>query len=148
MRFLLIFFAVPIIEIACLIKVGESLGVLATLVALILSTVIGIYLLRIQGVFTLFNIQQSMQQGDLPTEDMLGGMLLAVAGILFVIPGFVSSSLGFIFLLPFVRRHFAKVLLKRSQTMKQGSVIIDGEYYHTQSTVRILDVESKKQDDQ
>ncbi len=147
MRFLLIFFAIPIIEIACLIKVGQSFGVLATLASLILSTIIGIYLLRIQGVFTVFNIQQSMQQGDLLTEDMLGGMLLAVAGILFVIPGFVTSGLGFIFLLPFVRRAIARKMIKRSQMMGQGSVIIDAEYYHPPSTGRILDMESTKQDD-
>lgn len=147
MRFLLLFFAIPVIEIACLIKVGQSLGVFTTLLLLIVSTMLGIFLLRVQGIFTLLTLQQSMQQGDLPTEDMLAGMLLAVAGILFIIPGFVTSGIGFVFLLPVVRRAFAKAWLKRSQALVQGSVIIDGQYYQQPSAGRIIEVEYTPDDD-
>lgn len=127
MRFLLALILIPAIEIALLIKVGQAVGVLSTLALLVLSAVIGIQLIRIQGFATLLNVQQRLHEGQMPAEDILGSMFLAVAGLLFVIPGFFTDIIGFFCLFPAVRRRFARHFMQQSHTTVH-SHIFEGEF--------------------
>lgn len=143
MLYLLMFCLIPIIEIAVLIKVGQSLGVLLTLFLLVLSAVIGIQLLRIQSFFAALKMHKTMQQGQLPSEEVLAGMFLAFAGMLFILPGFVSDFFGFILLLPFVRRSFAQRLLAKSPFQAHSS-IIEGEFSREQAQVTVIEINSQE----
>ena len=107
MPLLFIFILVPMIELAVLIKVGSHIGVLWTLALIFLTAIIGVTLLRAQGLATLMRAGQRLQEGQLPAQELAEGFLLALAGALLITPGFVTDAIGFTLLLPGVRGHFA-----------------------------------------
>lgn len=133
----MLFLLIPVIEIWLLIKVGGALGVLPTILLLILAGMLGMALLRHQGFATLARFQRSMNEGQVPAQAMLDGVVLLVAGVLFMIPGFFSDILGLLCLFPPTRYLLLKVLLKRgtvsvqgfqyTQSTRQGSNDIEGE---------------------
>lgn len=133
----MLFLLIPVIEIWLLIKVGGALGVLPTILLLILAGMLGMALLRHQGFATLARFQRSMNEGQVPAQAMLDGVVLLVAGVLFMIPGFFSDILGLLCLFPPTRYLLLKALLKRStmsvqgfqytQSTRQGSNDIEGE---------------------
>lgn len=140
MRFLLALLILPAIEIALIIKVGQVAGVLATLALVILSAIIGMQLLRIQGFATLLTIQRRMQAGDLPAEEMAGSLFLALAGLLFVIPGFFTDVLGFACLLPPVRQWLARRWLDRSAVQVHNTTI-EGEFYRSHEAPQMIEAQ-------
>jgi UPF0716 protein FxsA len=103
MPLLLIFIAIPIIEIALFIQVGGWLGLWPTLAIVVLTAVIGTYLLRLQGMNELAKLQSSMQGGGNPVEPIANGALILVAGVLLLTPGFFTDGVGFALLTPPVR---------------------------------------------
>ena len=94
----LLFIFVPIIEIGLFIKVGALFGLWPTIFIVIGTALLGASLVRQQGLSTLFSIQQKTQQGQLPAQEILEGVMLAVAGVLLVTPGFMTDTLGFVLL--------------------------------------------------
>lgn len=121
MRYLfLLFIVLPIIEIALLIRVGSFLGVFPT-IALILGTAIaGIYLLRQQGVHTLFRINQRMAAGEMPAREMLEGVILAAGGVFLLAPGFITDMLGLLCVLPVTRHLLLGFLISRVRVSTFG----------------------------
>lgn len=111
--FLLLFIAMPVIELWVLIAVGRQIGALATIGLVILTAVFGLALLRQQGLRTLFRGRARLEQGELPAQEMVEGMLLALCGALLLVPGFVTDVMALAALLPVVRRGLAKALLGR-----------------------------------
>lgn len=99
-----IFLLVPIVEIYLLIQVGQVIGAGWTILLVVLTAVVGVWLLRIQGLSTLMRAQKKMQSGELPAVEMLEGMGLVIAGALLLTPGFVTDAFGFILLIPPTRR--------------------------------------------
>ena len=139
---LLLFIGLPMVEIYVLIKVGHELGALWTIALLLGIAALGSALLRLQGLATLANVQAAITRGELPTETILEGLVLLLAGVLMVTPGFVTDLAGFLFLLPPVRRALARALgaglmlrvLRRSGTRPSGasgppsSQVLEGNY--------------------
>lgn len=114
MRFLfLLFVIVPIAEMWILIEVGQWLGALPTILLVMLTAVMGISLLRWQGLSTLARAQQRMQQGQMPAQEMLEGIALAVGGALLLTPGFMTDAFGFACLIPWSRRKLAALAVAR-----------------------------------
>lgn len=107
-----LFLIVPVLEMYLLIKVGSLIGAFPTILAVILAAVLGIVLLRIQGLATLQRVQQSLARGELPAREMLEGVVLFAGGVLFLAPGFLTDALGLLCLVPAVRRHLVAVLLR------------------------------------
>ena len=128
MRFLfLLFIIIPIIEITVLINVGDAIGVWNTVGLVLLSAFIGVNMLRYQGISTLMRAQQRANQGEIPGQEMVEGVVLAVGGAMLITPGFVTDILGFCCLLPYTRKAFASKLMGRftimaSQQHRSGSV--------------------------
>ncbi|WP_299878557.1 FxsA family protein [uncultured Cocleimonas sp.] len=112
--FAILFLVIPIAEIYFLIKVGEVIGALPTIILVVLTAVIGAGLLRQQGLSTLARFQQNMSQGKIPAQEMVEGIILAVGGALLMTPGFVTDTIGFLCLLPFSRQYIASNIMKRS----------------------------------
>jgi UPF0716 protein FxsA len=110
---LLVFFLTPIIEMYLLIRVGGYIGAVPTIVLVMLTAVIGVALLRVQGLATLTRGMSRLEGGELPAREMAEGILLAVAGALLVTPGFVTDAMGFLLLLPATRAAAARRLLER-----------------------------------
>ncbi|TQQ24493.1 FxsA family protein [Vibrio cholerae] len=110
---LFLFIAVPVIEIALFIQVGGVLGVWPTIALVLLTAIVGASLVRSQGLQTLLTVQQRLAQGQLPAQQILEGVMLAVAGVLLLIPGFFTDILGMLVLLPAPRAYLAKQLMSR-----------------------------------
>lgn len=101
-----------LIEIWLIIQVGTVLGAFATLALMLFTAVLGISLVRSQGLKTLLAAQQRLAQGEAPAGEMLQGLLLAIAGGLLILPGFFTDLLGLLLLQPTLRRYLITRWLK------------------------------------
>ncbi|SIQ99241.1 UPF0716 protein FxsA [Aeromonas sp. RU39B] len=109
-----------LLEMLVLIKVGGVIGALPTIALVILTAVVGSSLVRSQGVRTLLEAQSKMQQGILPGREMLSGLLLALAGLLLIIPGFVTDMVAVLLLQPALRNWVAGKLLGSTRFVSSG----------------------------
>lgn len=109
----MLFIVMPIIEMWLLITVGREIGAWSTIGLVILTAVVGFSLLRQQGFATLFRARQKMDAGELPALEMAEALILAVCGVLLITPGFVTDVLGFVALLPGLRRWLVSGFVSR-----------------------------------
>lgn len=133
-----LFLAVPIVEIYLLIQVGQVIGAGWTILLVVSTAVIGVWLLRIQGLSTLMRAQQKMRSGEIPAREMLEGMGLVVAGALLLTPGFFTDGVGFLLLFPptriwLVGRIASRMVVPTSMGAQPGPThqnnVIDGVRY-------------------
>lgn len=133
----IIFLLVPVIEIYFLIKVGGLIGTLPTVFLVVFTAVLGALLLRYQGFVTLRNFQRSLAGGRLPAMEIVEGVILLVAGALLLTPGFFTDTLGFLCLIPPLRRALVRQIIRRYRPAPAAgggadtsgsSVTIEGEY--------------------
>ncbi len=129
---LLIFVTTPIVEMYLLIEVGGYIGAPATIALVMLTAVIGVTLLRRQGLATLTRGVTRMQQGEVPAQEMAEGILLGIAGALLLTPGFVTDTVGFALLTPGIRqRLIARVLASmelRATPPGSAGTTIEGDF--------------------
>lgn len=111
----LIFVLIPVVELSVLIRVGEILGTWTTIGLVLFTAVLGVSLVRSQGLSTLMQVQQKLARGEAPGQEIVEGMMLAMAGVLLVIPGFVTDFIGLLLLTPLTRRPIAALVFKRMQ---------------------------------
>ncbi|ROR21845.1 UPF0716 protein FxsA [Vibrio crassostreae] len=110
---LLLFIFVPIIEIGVFIQVGGFLGLWPTIALVLITAFVGASLVRSQGIQTLMSVQGRLQQGEMPAQQILEGVMLAVAGVLLLTPGFMTDALGMLVLLPAPRAMIAKKMMEK-----------------------------------
>ena len=92
---------IPIIEISIFITIGSNIGVLNTIAIILITALVGIFLVRRQGIKLLFDAQRNLSQGIMPTEEIKGAIFLLVSGLLLITPGFFTDCVGFaVFLKP------------------------------------------------
>lgn len=103
LAFLLVFVAFPLIEIALLIKAGETIGFWPTISLLIGAAVLGVLVIRDQGLTMVGRMLTAVNEGKLPIEPLLDGYARIVAGSLLIVPGFLSDALGLALLVPPLR---------------------------------------------
>lgn len=103
MPLLFLFVAIPIIEIGLFIQVGGWLDLWPTLGIVVLTAIIGTYLLRLQGMAALGRLQNNIQSGQSPMDPIVHGAMILVAGVLLLTPGFFTDAVGFALLMPPVR---------------------------------------------
>ncbi len=113
-RWPLIFIIIPLVELYVIIAVGEEIGAFWTIILVLLTAVVGVNLLRVQGIKTLMRAQANMARGQVPAMEMMEGMFLAAAGIMLITPGFITDTLGFLCLIPTSRRAIIRYILSRS----------------------------------
>ncbi|MCB5202178.1 membrane protein FxsA [Neorhizobium sp. T786] len=100
----ILFLLLPLAEIAGFVVVGQMVGVWGTLGLVLLSGVVGIMLLRIQGLQMLRRLSEEGREGRVPGDTIVQGAMIVVAAVLFIVPGFVTDLIGLALLIPFVRR--------------------------------------------
>lgn len=145
MYLFLAFLMVPIIEIALFIQVGGTIGLWPTLAIVVLTAVLGTWLVRNQGLMAMGQLRNSFQRLDDPTEPLAHGAMILVSGALLLTPGFFTDAVGFALLMPPVRMAVYRYLRARitvaqfemgssemhmrhgRYTSAQGDVI-DGDY--------------------
>lgn len=108
----LLFLALPLLEIAGFVVVGSEIGVLGTIGLVLLSAVVGSILLRVQGFGAMNRARAEIEAGRDPSRELANGAMIAFAGILLVLPGFITDIIGILLFLPPVRalawRYFSK----------------------------------------
>ena len=118
-KLFLLLVGLVVLELTVMIEVGSVIGALPTVGLLILTAVLGSSLVRSEGIKTLFSAQQKMQMGEMPGREVMVGMMLALAGLLLIIPGFVTDIFGVLLLQPWLRNKLADKLIGSSQFRMQ-----------------------------
>lgn len=146
------FLAVPLIEIALFIQIGGAIGLWLTLFIVILTAVLGTYLVRTQGLVAIGKLQSSFSQLQDPTEPLAHGAMILFAGALLLTPGFFTDGLGFALCVPMVRSrvfHALRAKIKvQSFSMGSGGAqprqsydpnVIDGDFEELDDTTKPTD---------
>lgn len=94
---------VPLAEIGAFIVIGREIGVLWTLAMVFVTAVVGSILLRVQGFGLLARIRAETEAGRVPGRELVHGMMILIAGVLLLTPGFITDSIGFLLFIPAVR---------------------------------------------
>jgi len=109
-RLLLLFTLVPLLELYLLIRVGEVIGIWATVGLVIGTGALGAFLTRLEGLRVLRRVQTELGQGHVPTDRLLDGLLIVIAGAVLLTPGLITDALGFFLLVPRSRRLIRKAV--------------------------------------
>lgn len=112
-KLFLAFTLIPVAEIYLLIKIGTYVGAFNTIVIVIVTGFVGAYLARLQGMQTMYRVRASLQQGRMPTEDLIDALLIFVAGIVLLTPGLITDAAGLLILLPQTRKVFKQFLQRK-----------------------------------
>ena len=110
-RLLMLFILVPLAELYVLIKLGKYLGTGNTIIIVILTGIMGAAFARSQGAGIILKIRNSLQQGMIPGEEMIQGLLILAGGLMLITPGFITDLLGFLLILPYSRKWAARWLM-------------------------------------
>ncbi len=119
----LAFLAVPLIEIALFIQIGGFIGLWPTLLIVVLTAVLGTWLVRAQGRLAMGELRQSFSELNDPSEPLAHGAMILVSGALLLTPGFFTDTVGFALLAPPIRRAVFQWAKKRVnvQRFEMGS---------------------------
>ena len=113
--------ALPLIEIALFIVIGQAIGLLPTLLGIVLTGIIGAAVLRWQGVAALREMQIRMQRGEMPARQMGDAMLIGLGGLLLLLPGYFTDLLGILLLLPWTRELIYRLLARNLRVVEVSS---------------------------
>jgi UPF0716 protein FxsA len=110
--------ALPLIEIALFIVIGQAIGLLPTLFGIVLTGVIGALVLRWQGVAVLREMQVRLQRGEMPARQMGDAMLIGLAGLLLLLPGYFTDLIGLVLLVPWTRELIYRLLARNLKVVE------------------------------
>jgi len=113
MKLLLLFTIVPAVELALLIEIGQRVGLLATIILVASTGIIGASLARSQGYIVIKKIKSNTNEGKMPTDDLIGGLLILVGGALLLTPGLLTDITGFSLILPGTRHFYTGIIKNR-----------------------------------
>ena len=138
---LLLFLAVPLVEIYVLIEVGSVLGAAAAIGLVVLTAAAGAALMRAQGLATVLRARAAMARGEVPAFELLEGAVILVSGALLLIPGFLTDAAGFVCLIPAVRRRLILAVASRPAGPRAPSADPDRS-----RRTRVLEGEFRRED--
>lgn len=137
----LLFVTIPIVEIALFIQVGGWLGLWPTLGIVILTAMLGTFLVRAQGLMAMSQIRSNLQEFQDPTESLAHGAMILASGLLLLTPGFFTDAVGFTLLVPPIRlalfhwlrskvkvQSFVQTDYRREDRPTSEESVIDGEF--------------------
>jgi UPF0716 protein FxsA len=123
-KLFLIFAIVPVIELSVLIYVGSYIGTLNTIVIILLTAVVGAYMVRMEGIGVLYRIQRDLKnEAVFPAEELINGAMILVAGALLLTPGFFTDLAGFLMVFP-ATRELIKPPLKKYLSKRVSDIHI------------------------
>lgn len=123
-RLFLLFTLIPILELYTLVQVGGVIGALPTILVVIFTGAAGAWLARMEGFNTMLRVRESLHQGKMPTDELVEGLMILVAGIVLLTPGFITDFMGLVLLFPPTRKPIARWLRKtfRDSAQVHGGV--------------------------
>jgi len=116
LKFFSLFLIVPFIELYFLIKIGGMIGALNTVLIILITASLGAYLAKSQGLYVFRQIQETMNQGRIPGNELLNGLFVLIGSFALLFPGFLSDIIGITMLIPKTREiyvHIARELLRK-----------------------------------
>ena len=116
LKLFLAFTIIPVVEIYLLIQIGSAFGVFTSIALVVFTGFLGAYLARIQGLQTIFRIQESLREGRMPSGELLDALLIGVAGLVLLTPGFLTDTAGFVLLIPSTRNAIKSWLQSKIKT--------------------------------
>ena len=128
---LLLLISLPLIELYVLIEVGSRIGGAVTILLCLATAALGGWLVRAQGLRMLFDARRHLEAGQLPTTDIAHGLMISLAGVLLLIPGFVTDIIGFLLLIPALRRALIRRWLPQSLAAAGQANWIEAEIVET-----------------
>lgn len=143
---LFILLAVPYLEFLVFLEVGNAIGGFQALLLTLLTAVIGIYLIRQQGLVVMNRMHNALRRGERPVADMIHGFFLLIAGLFFLLPGFLTDSLAVLLAIEPLRAILGKVIIKSVHTRYYDNaappdvgIIIDGEFEEDAKDTKNID---------
>ena len=126
---LLIIIGLPILEIVLMIKIGQEIGALNTVLIIFFTAFVGIYYAKIEGINTIKSGMANLYKNKIPLYEMLAGASIAIAAILLILPGFISDTIGFFLLFPLSRKIIINSWLKNKyrKNTNNNTEVIDAE---------------------
>ena len=125
LKLFLCFTLIPVVELYLLIKVGTVLGGINTILLVIISGFLGAWLARLEGMNTLVKLRSNLQQGLMPAEELLDAVIIFIAGVVLITPGFITDILGLLLLWPVTRNRLKRFLRKKfDELYLQGNINI------------------------
>jgi UPF0716 protein FxsA len=118
LKLFLAFTIIPVFEIYLLIEIGSVFGVFTSIALVVFTGFLGAYLARIQGLQTLFRIQESLREGRMPSAELLDALLIGIAGLVLLTPGFLTDTVGFVLLIPSTRNAIKYWLQSKIKTQQ------------------------------
>ena len=118
-RLLLLFTAIPLLELMLLVELGAAIGLTPTIGIVILTGALGAWAARTQGFYVLARIQEEVSKGRMPGVQVLDGGLVLVGGILLITPGLLTDITGFALMIPAVRELIRRWVLRKVERMIQ-----------------------------
>ena len=125
---LFLFTIVPLFELYLLVKVGLYLGAFNTVAIVIFTGIFGAFLAKMEGLRVLYSVQRDLQEGRMPTAQILDGLLILIGAVLLITPGLLTDVVGFVLVIPstrallkvWLKKHFQKIIDKR-----EGVITVD-----------------------
>ena len=126
---LLLIIGLPILEIALMINIGQQIGAFNTILIIFFTAIVGIYYAKIEGLNTIRSGMVNLYKNKIPFYEILSGASIAIAAFLLILPGFISDTVGLLFLIPFSRKIIINLWLKNKykDNSQNKSDIIDAE---------------------
>jgi UPF0716 protein FxsA len=143
----LAFLTIPLIEIALFIQVGGLIGLWATLGIVVLTAILGTWLVKSQGIAAIENLRGTFSRLEDPSEALAYGAMILISGALLLTPGFFTDAVGFLLLSPHIRRAVFQYLRKRISVRRfemgsaphsrhQRDTVIETEYHEVEPSKR------------
>lgn len=123
---ILVFIVAPLVELAVIVQVADSIGVGNTIGLLIVVSVLGAWLAKREGLGVLQRIQAALDRGQTPSTEVVDGGLILLAGALMIAPGFISDVLALTLLFPLTRA-IVRVPVVRYVT-RRGRVAVSNRF--------------------
>ena len=126
---LLLIIGLSILEIAVMIKIGQQIGTFNTILIIFFTAILGIYYAKVEGLNTIKAGMVNIYKNKIPFYEILSGASIAIAAFLLILPGFISDTIGFLFLVPFTRKLIISLWLrnKYKDSSRNEKDIIDAE---------------------
>ena len=118
----------PIIEIYLFIKIGSQIGAITTILLIFSTAIIGIYYARYESINTLKSGFSQLSRNIAPTYEMISGIVIAIAAILLIIPGFATDIFGFFIIFPITRKFILNKFMKKFNEKSKKNNFIDGDF--------------------
>ena len=123
---ILFIIGIPAIEIYLMIKVGDVIGALNTILLIFFTAITGIYFAKLAGLSTLRSGLGQIVKNEIPIYEIISGAALAFAALLLILPGFLTDIVGFLLIIPVTRKFFIKSISSKFEKKKNNENIIEG----------------------